>query len=119
MPHPSRWAVLWRAVAKWWRNEPPPPPSLPEMGLVVEARKTLAGYTDMYAARIHTMPAYGQMAADHVDAKGIKRQPSLEGEVRLLAITLARVIGHLEEDIRRQHEVARLPQETSNPYSSS
>ncbi len=45
MKNPSRWKVLWKAVKKWWKNEPPPAPvQLPPPVLIEGARDYLREY---------------------------------------------------------------------------
>jgi len=105
----SRWQVLWGAIAKWWRNEPPPYPSLPDKEEVVGANRMLVEYRSMYAKRTKSpFQDYNEMAAQAVQSMEIERGPSLEGEVRVLAIAVTYLTEHLNTDIRRQHEVQRL-----------
>jgi len=84
----NRWKRLWRAVVRWWKNEPP--------DYVQSARKLLCDYEDSYARRISVIPDHARQAARIVELEGRKRAPTLESEVRILALALERVIAHME-----------------------
>jgi hypothetical protein len=98
-----RWGRLTRAVKAWWRNEEPTPPDCSQFE---HALKLIAEYHDTYAKRVGTMTQYARQAAMIVETEGIKRAPTLEAEVRLLALSMEQLILHLGylEDRRRMLE---------------
>ena len=104
MKHPSRWQVLWGALKKWWKNEPPPVNAPPPPDWLCGARDFLREYDELYSQRcmintnIRGGYDYSAQAAEAIRREGHKRSPSLESEVRTLALTVERILGHLELD---------------------
>lgn len=105
MKRPSRWARLWKAVVQWWKNEPL---QGIEKGLLLDARKFLREYDDLYGQRtkIDNHQIRSQ-AADVVSREGYKRPPTLQSELRTLALVLERILGHLELMNERQNARGR------------
>jgi len=98
----NRWKRLWRAVAHWWKNEY----DVPDRTYLEGARKFLIEYDDLYGQRTKvTNPLYRNQAANIVAAEGHKRAPTLESEVRVLAITVEQLTAYLEI----LHQVGRSP----------
>ena len=101
----SRWAKLWAAIVKWWKNEPEPEPpkyESPNLTMIKDARKMLAEYADIYQRRTGVDATYGSVAAETVLLEGHKRSPSTESEVRVLAILCERLVRQLEEEVERE-----------------
>jgi len=89
----NRWKRLWRAVVQWWKNEY----DAPDRAYLDGARKCLVEYDDLYGERVKIPnPLYRSQAAAIVEAEGHKRAPTLESEVRVLAITVERLTAYLE-----------------------
>lgn len=91
-----RWGRLARAVKRWWRNEP----SL-DRSFLNEAVKLLTDYHESYASRAGVMSDHARQAAEIVEREGRKRAPSMESEVRILALAVEKLlllhIDHTEE----------------------
>jgi hypothetical protein len=69
------------------------------------ARDFLKEYDDLYNQRCQINTSlrgggnyFAAQAAEAVYREGHKRSPSLESEVRTLALTMERILGHLELD---------------------
>jgi hypothetical protein len=117
MKNPSRWTRLWNAIVRWWKNEPPPvvPPVPPAW--LEGARGFLREYDELYSERtlINTPVSsrgfridpslYSAQAAEAVWREGHKRSPALESEVRVLALTVERILGHLELNAERNRRL--------------
>lgn len=89
----SRWHKLLGAVKNWWRNSPPH-----ARICLADARKLLEEYDEIYGLRVGTPdPKIRNAAADIVFREGHRRPPKLENEVRILALTLERIVRELEE----------------------
>lgn len=100
----SRWERLWKAVKEWWRNDTPP---FPNFGVLIHARELIYDYNKLYCQRTKiSIPGHSWQAASIVEREGHQRSPSLESEIRVLALTLEKVISYLEE--RREDEIRRL-----------
>ncbi len=103
MNNPSRWTKLWKAVVRWWKNKPPIPVT---DELLDNARTFLRDYDDIYTRRNKLInPSYSAQAAEAIFQEGHKRAPTLESEVRTLALILERVVGHLELERERERSV--------------
>lgn len=107
----SRWAKLWGAVRKWWKNEPPKPNEVLESAL-----ELLMQYDQLYGQRITKhldqedktgkmgrLPTMDlalvrdQAASAMWDERADKkRRVCIESEVRVLALAVARIQRYLE-----------------------
>lgn len=106
--HPNRWTVLWRAVVKWWKNEPPKPMPLPQSNITKAAQGEMVEYHRLYAERIKLPFAqYGAASLSHVSGQKIKRAPGVDSEIRTLAAVLEHILLHLEYETQRQVEIHR------------
>lgn len=86
----SRWTVLWRAIVRWWKNES-------SFVFIEDARQFLREYDDLYGKRVQIGNSlFRSQAAEIVLREGHKRKPSIESEVRVLALTLERIVGYLK-----------------------
>lgn len=103
-PRPSRWFRLWQAIKSWWRNDPSPAP--PDPAFLNNARHLLVEYDNLYCARTGVSSSMAGQAAMIVLEGGYKRSPAIESEVRVLAIAVERLVGHLEME-RDQRERQR------------
>jgi hypothetical protein len=114
MKNSSRWTKLWKAIVKWWKNEPlPEPMPLPPQEVLDNARSFLREYDELYSKRtkidvpsspkgFHMSSAnYSAQAAEAVLREGHKRSTGIESEIRVLALTVERLLGHLELDAER------------------
>jgi len=61
----NKWKRLWRAIARWWKNES----TTPDRAYLEGARKSLIEYDDLYGQRIKVSnPLYRSQAAAIVEA---------------------------------------------------
>jgi hypothetical protein len=105
----SRWEKLWGALRKWWRNEPT---KLQDASSIILARTRINEYHTMYGTRTlgavpnplaaSILAGYTKQAAAIVEAEGRTRAPTLEGEVRVLAMAVTSLLEHLEKTPRVQ-----------------
>jgi hypothetical protein len=99
----SRWHKLFSAIIRWWRNE-----AFDEVYLF-DARVLLTEYDVLYGQRTQPelntqwgqrnkdqLAQYRAQAASITQQGPHKRAPGIESEVRVLAITVERLIAHLE-----------------------
>ena len=91
------WRLRWRAIVRWWRQEPPVLDRLSE-NLLKEAWKYLEEYLDIHERRCQTK-GFSNRAAEVIAQEGHKRSPSLESEVRVLAIAIERIADYLKLDL--------------------
>lgn len=96
----SRWDVLWKAIVRWWKNEGVP--QFPHQEFLRDARKSLVDYDELYCKRTKVNPLYSNQVAEIALQEGRKRAPVLESEVRVLAITVKRLLGYLEAESTKE-----------------
>lgn len=97
----NRWGRVWHALATWWRSEAPPP--FPRSEFLPTASKALEQYDDIYCRRLKIPPGLSSQAAAIVLQEGHQRPATIESEVRMLAITVERILRHLQvEDQERE-----------------
>jgi hypothetical protein len=94
MAKSGRWFRLWRSVRRWWLGIEPP--HCADRYTLYCAKSLLGDYQEMYAKRVGLISDHARQAADIVEAQGLKRGPSIEGEIRTLAQVLGKVINALE-----------------------
>jgi len=93
----TRWQRFKKAFRWLWYGEP-----LTDTSLLQEASKYLEQYDNLYGERTKiSNPQFRDQAAAIVAAEGHKRAPSIESEVRVLAITLERLTKHLRLEAER------------------
>jgi hypothetical protein len=98
-----RFKVLWEAIKKWWKDEPPPLPANDNSDFLKTASKTLEQYDDCFCRRLNISPEMSGQAASRILEEGHKRPATTESEVRLLSITVERILRYLQvEDLQRR-----------------
>lgn len=107
----GRWRVLWNAVVRWWKNEVHPALPEPDPNLVKWVRYHLHEYNELYSKRVGVPSGYAAQAAAIIEQERRQRAPTLESEVRVLAITLVRLLELLEAELDRQQKMTRMLQE--------
>jgi hypothetical protein len=111
----SRWARLWKAIKDWWRNEPPP--LVNSSDYLSIASKALSQYDDIYCRRLKIPPGLSGQTAEIVMREGHQRPATIESEVRVLAITVERLLRHLQTDeVERQN--ARMAERRTYPMNA-
>ncbi len=104
-----RFKRLWSAIVQWWKDEDEDedPPEL-DRTMMDSARKLLVEYDDLYGRRTTIANhLYRDQAATIVHTENIRRPPSLENEVRVLACAVNQLLRHLEEEDERTNILRR------------
>jgi hypothetical protein len=66
-------------------------------------------YGELYTRRVGVpFPQYTAQAASIVQGMNVQRAPTLESEVRVLAIAMAQLLGHLKDEAARQVVIQEL-----------
>ena len=91
----SLWGRLWRAITHLGKNRKA---DVYTRQYLLDARKFLTDYDDLYCQRTKVNPMYSAQAAEIVNREGRRRAPGVESEVRALALVVERLLGYLEAE---------------------
>jgi len=99
------WRRFKRVLVRWLSSDPPEE----LFQLLREAKRNLEQYDNLYGERLHIEhPGYRSQAAaivqDMVDRRKISRPANLDSEVRMLALTVERLIRYIDFDLKRRYE---------------